>query len=130
MKKFMIMLLALSCFQVMGLMQPVYADDTAKIKIKISGAVRDNRYFLCLPNIGCLSILAATTKGRIYPIIHAIEMDNMFVADMNDSSIHRQGLPPSCNVTVKTNQTITIYGNITKGRNESIHVNRLRCSVS
>ena len=125
MKKFLVLLLTLGC------MQFAYADNdpTANIKIKISGAVKDNRYFLCVPNIGCLSILAAQ-KGRIYPIYHPIEMDKMYVANLQNFRLHSQGLPSSCNVTVNTNQTITIYGKLITGSNNTVLVNNLRCSLN
>ena len=130
MKKFLAMCLAISCLNLIGFVQTAYGDDFANVRIKISGAAKDNRYFLCLPNIGCLSILAATTKGKIYPVTHSFEMDNIFVTNMDDFRVHPQGLPTSCNVTVKTNQTITIYGKITQGQNDSILINQLHCSVS
>lgn len=125
MKKFLILLCALSYIQ-MG-----YAADTqtANIKIKISGALNDNRYFLCLPNIGCLSILAAQ-KGKVYPIFHSIQMDNFFVTNMNSFRVTPQGRPDSCNVTVNTNQTLTIYGKLIPGPDDTVHVDKLRCVVT
>ena len=131
MKKTLALLLVLA----LGSIQFAYATDTtaplntANIKIKVSGATQDNRYFLCLPNIGCLSILAAQ-KGKVYPVIHSFRMDNIFVTNLQDFRLFNEGLPDSCNVTVNTDQTITIYGNITKGPNNSIHLNNLRCSVA
>lgn len=124
MKKLLVLLIAL-----VG-MQTVFADDTANIKIKINGAVRDNRYFLCLPNVGCLSILAAQ-KGKVYPIFHPIEMSGIFVTDVSTGyRVSAQGLPSSCDVTVDTNKTITITGSIAVKKDNSIHLNQLHCAIS
>jgi hypothetical protein len=50
-----LLLLALS---LMSLQNPAFAGSTANIHIRIAGAASDNTYFLCIPNVGCLSILA------------------------------------------------------------------------
>ena len=122
MKKLIFMLFALTCVQF------AYAADSANIKIKISG-VSNNRYFLCIPDMGCLSILAAQ-KGKVFPILRDIDMNTIFVTDTNNYHVHSQGLPDSCNVVVKTNQTITIYGKLVVKPSERVQVNQLRCSVS
>lgn len=105
-----------------------HADNTANIKIKISGAVRDNSYFLCMPDMGCLSILAAK-KGKIYTMVNQIDMNTLFITDTSDMSVHNQGLPATCNVVVKPTQTITIYGDLKKN-GDKVTVNQLRCVVS
>ena len=126
MKKFFVLLLTVGCMQ---LVQVANADPAANIKIKISGATKDNKYFLCIPSVGCLSILAAQ-KGKVYPVFRPVEMDNMFIANQYSFRVKAQGLPNSCNVTVNTNQTITIYGNLVSGPNNSMRVSNLRCSLS
>jgi hypothetical protein len=123
-KLLMLMMASIMC------MQSVHAEDTANIKIKINGALKDNRYFLCLPNIGCLSILAAT-KGKVFPIFHPIEMNGIFVTDVNSKfRVTAQGLPQSCDVTVAPAHTITISGKIIPGPNNSTRINQLHCSLS
>ena len=123
MKKLLIVLIALIS------MQTAFADDAAKIKIKISGAMGNNRYFLCMPNVGCLSMLAAQ-RGKVFPIFRPIDMNTFFVADVNNNfHLTPQRLPSSCNGTVKTNQTITISGNIT-ANGEKSEINGLHCSIS
>jgi hypothetical protein len=123
-KLLMLMIASIICIQ------SVHADDTANIRIKINGAMKDNRYFLCMPNIGCLSILAAQ-KGKVFPVYHSIEMNSIYVADLNNHfQISPQGLPHSCDVTVDTKKTITISGNITGGSNHTVRVSQLHCSVN
>ena len=102
---------------------------TANIKIKIAGAIHDNSYFLCIPDIGCLSILAAK-KGKVYPVIRPIEMNTIFVKDAHTMRDHNQGLPASCNVTVQQNQSITIYGTLEASGTEKVVVKNLHCVVS
>ena len=111
-------------------MQMAYAGDTANINIKIGGALPDNTYFLCMEDLGCLSILAAE-KGKVYPIFHPIEMHNLFITDVdNNFQVSAEGLPASCNKTVQTDQTITIYGSLAKGPNNTTQLQQLHCTVS
>lgn len=123
MKKLLTLVVALSMS-----ISCAYAANSANIKIKIAGAIHDNTYFLCMPDMGCLSILAAK-KGKIYSMANQIEMNTLFVTDTSNMSVHNQGLPSSCNVAVKPNQTITIYGNLAK-RGDKVTVNNLRCSIN
>lgn len=110
-------------------LNPAFADDAAaNIKIRINGAIHDNTYFLCLPDLGCLSIMAAK-KGKIYPVYRNFDMNTIFITDTNDMQVYAQGLPKSCDVAVKTNQTITISGTLTVGADKRAHVQQLRCSV-
>ena len=123
-KKLFIILVALTFIPVS------MADSSANIKIKMKGAGHNNRYFLCLPDVGCLSMLAAK-KGKVFPIFHPIQMNNIYVMDVNNHfKVFNQGLPSSCNVTVQQDQSITISGNITLGAKNSVIVNQLHCSVN
>ncbi len=112
--------------------QAAYADNTntANIKINIAGASANNHYFLCLPNVGCLSIHAATSQKKIYPVYHSIEMSGIYVMDTNTGyRVYAQGLPKSCTATIKRNHTITISGKIAKTRG-IVLIQQLRCSIS
>lgn len=111
-------------------MQMAFADGTANINIKLKGALNDNRYFLCLPNIGCLSVLAAK-HGKVYPVIRDFTVRGIFIADASQSlRVSPQVMPASCNVSVKENQTITIAGSIVPGLNNTVVVKNLHCSVN
>lgn len=123
MKKFFIALLILFA------MQFTYADDAANIKIRMTGAMNDNSYFLCLPNIGCLSILAGN-KGKVYPVFHSFTLSNIYITNVDDRfRVSDQGLPASCNITVNTNQTLVVHGHIEKIAN-NIYVRNLHCTIS
>ena len=122
MKKIMCMVLALLSFQ------QAFAADTANIKIKIAGAVTDNTYFLCMPDLGCLSILAAK-HGKVFTMMNNVEMNTLFVTNARNMAVYNQGLPSSCNVTVKKNQTITIQGTLTNEASK-VKLAGLHCTVS
>ncbi len=125
MKKFFAILATVGCIQFASA-----ADmNAANVSIKISGALADNRYFLCLPDVGCLSIHAAAKKGKVYPVFHSFDMEKIFVANLNTYRIYPQGLPDSCNVTVNPNQTLTIYGNLVTKADQT-RVEKLRCTVN
>lgn len=124
MKKLLLLLLSLV------LIPSVYAADSANIKIKVNGAITNNRYFMCLPNVGCLSILAAK-KGKVYPVLSKIKMSGIYVADTaSKMRLNPQGLPASCNVIVNPKQTITISGTLAAGPNNSVVLKQLRCSLN
>lgn len=122
MKKWVSLLLAFVCAQ------QIYAADTANIKIKIAGNITHNTYFLCMPDLGCLSILAAK-RGKIYPIMNNIEMNTLFVTNARNRRVYNQGLPDSCNVTVKKHQTITIHGTLNTHADQ-VKVDNLRCTIT
>lgn len=106
----------------------VYADDTANIKIKINGAINDNRYFLCIPDVGCLSMLAAK-KGKVFPMYRDVDMNTIFVTNITNNRLYNQGLPKSCQVKVATKQTITISGQLYTGPDQ-VSIKQLKCSVA
>lgn len=121
MKKIIALILSLAC------MQLIYAADAANIKIRLSGPTHHNSYFLCIPNIGCLSIDAAN-KGKIYPVLHDFAMNPIYITDINSYHAYSQGLPSSCDLTVQQNQTITISGKLVV-QSGGIRVNNLRCAI-
>lgn len=104
------------------------ATDSAKIKLNIKTPSSMNKYFVCLQGNGCLSVLAAN-KGRVYPYFSPIQMGNIYLANMDNLRVYPQGLPPSCNVKVNMNQTITLNGKIVVGRNNVPHITNLSCRV-
>lgn len=110
-------------------LQLAFAIDAANIKIQVNSAFKDNRYFMCLHNIGCFSIHAAQ-QGKTFPVMHPIEMDNIYVVNLKNNQLYSQGLPDSCNITIKPQQTITISGQLVSGPNNTVKVNHLNCSVS
>lgn len=124
MKKIIIsFLLILSCIQA------AYALDTVNIKIQIAGALNDNRYFMCIRNIGCLSIRAAK-QGKVFSMMRTFEMDNIYIVNLKNNQLYSQGLPNSCSIAIKPQQTITISGKLSAGPNDSARIDQLRCSVS
>ncbi|VVC74941.1 hypothetical protein AQUSIP_02150 [Aquicella siphonis] len=124
MKRLLILFIALAGIQT------ALADDAANIKIKINGAMGDNRYFLCLPDVGCLSMLAAQ-KGKIYPIFHSVDLSEMYITDTGNSfHLSAQNPGSSCNTSVDTNQTVTITGNLANKGNGGVSINQLHCKIS
>lgn len=127
MKKLFMIFFALMSLQTFSM---AYADNpSANIKIRISGALSDNRYFLCIPNVGCLSILAAE-RGKVYPVFHPVNVRAIYVTNVSTFRVIPQRFPSSCNVTVDMNKTITISGNITHSNSRGVIINQLHCSVS
>ena len=99
----------------------------AHINIKISSSVKDNRYFLCLPSVGCLSIRAAQ-RGKVFQVYRDVSIKALFVTNIANLRVQRISLPASCAVTVEPNQTITIYGKILSGKNQ-VQIQQLRCTL-
>lgn len=128
-KKLLSLVLGL-VFLPMAMAGTAYAASTANINIRISGAMHHNDYFLCLPNVGCLSI-AAAQSGKVYPVFHPIKMSYISVVDVDHRfRLSNEGLPSSCNVTVQPNQSISIYGHLVDGPNQTVILEGLHCSVA
>ena len=121
--KVIAMLLCLASFQ------SVFADDTdiAKLKIKLSGPVNNNAYYLCVSNNGC-SRISAAAKGEIF-MMDAGSVNYIFAANMRNFTMRAQALPESCKVSVAKNQTLTVSGKIVV-KNDSPYIDGLRCEVS
>lgn len=125
MKKLLLVLVGLA------VMNTAFADDFAKLRIKIAGASNDNRYFLCVGTTGCVSI-AAGNKGQVYPIDSG-KIEHVFASDISTLRLSDQTLPKSCQVTVNNDQTLTVTGKITSegnGNNRVVRITGLNCHVA
>jgi hypothetical protein len=122
MKKLLILLIALTSFQMASTV------NAANIKIKVGG-IQDNRYFLCLPSVGCLSMKAAQ-KGKVYPIHNTFKVSQLFVTDRGTQRLSPQAAASSCNAMIESNQTVTISGQLSVQTDNSVRINQLHCSIS
>lgn len=105
------------------------AGNTPNLKIKVSGTTPRNSYFLCLSNVGCVSIYAAA-HGKIYPI-DAGHVDYIFTTNARSLRMYTQSLPASCNITLSNDQTLTVSGKLIKTSNgNNVHIENLKCTVS
>jgi len=105
-----------------------YALDHTQLRMKIAGPIKDNRYFLCVTNIGCISILNGN-KGKAYPLTPGV-VSNVYTINASNMRLHTQPLPKSCDVTVKENQTLRVTGKLVEGPNSKVYINNLQCSLS
>lgn len=105
-----------------------FAFDSAKLRMKIAGPIKDNRYFLCVTGIGCISILNGN-KGRSYPL-NPGTISNIYTVNAANLRLHPQPLPSSCNVDVKVNQTLYVHGKLVEGNNNRVYLAGLQCRVS
>lgn len=124
MRKFLILFISLLVST-----QVAFADSAANIKIRLNGSTSQNQYFLCLPDVGCLSVLAAQ-RGKVYPIFHSVNLSNIYITDRSNNRVSAQAAASSCNTTVNTNQTVTISGSISVGSDRSVRINQLHCSIA
>ena len=123
MKKLILSILALT------LSSGLFAADFAKVKIRITNPVHENKYFLCLYNVGCMSINAGN-RGRQFPMM-AQDIGNIekfVVTDVTDMSMHMTTSNNSCNVQVSGGQTLTISGQLEMVNSQPI-IKNLHCSV-
>lgn len=104
-----------------------FALDIATLRMDIKGPVNDNRYFLCLPNMGCMSILAGN-RGKGFPV-NPGKVQNIMAADMKTRHMDVQPLPASCNVSLRENQTLIIKGNLITKPNR-VNISNLHCRLS
>lgn len=124
MKKLLITVLGLA------LMNSVYADDFAKLSIKISAPAKNNTYYLCLYGVGCLNATSGS-RGKEFGVT-PFDMGNItkiVITDSRTMRMYEQPNPASCNVTVKDNQKLTITGQL-EVRNDKPYVSHLQCTVT
>lgn len=105
-----------------------YADDISRLRMKIAGPINDNRYFLCVTNAGCVSILAGN-KGKAFPIMGG-NINNIFTTNITTRQMSTQPLPASCQISVDEGKTLTVSGRLVKGQNGNTFINNLHCTVS
>lgn len=112
-----------------ALISPIYAAEVAQLKINIKDASRENKYFLCLYGVGCLSIHAGN-RGKIFPIvpIDIGNMTKMVITDAENMAMYTQPNVDSCNVVLKSNQRLTISGQLVI-KNNMPHIDHLACRV-
>lgn len=113
------------------MMSSAFADNFAKLRVKIGGATNDNRYFLCVGGTGCVSI-AAGNKGQVYPIDSG-KIEHVYASDISTLRLSDQELPKSCQIIVKNDQTLTVTGRIvneSKGNNRGVRISDLDCHVA
>ncbi len=113
---------------VLILSQTTFADDIANLRVKISGATADNRYFLCVGSAGCVSIKAGD-EGKTYPI-NPGSMNYLYTTNVENMRLYTQELPRSCQVAVKENQTVTVTGHIVASNDQKVHIENLNCKVA
>ena len=95
--------------------QPVFADHTAKLQIKVAGTSQNNTYFLCVNHNGCMSMHAAA-HGRSFPVDPG-KVTRIYMVNAKNLQMIRQAIPSSCNIDIKENQTITVSGKIAQRAN-------------
>lgn len=106
------------------------ATDLAHIKISVNNPTKQNKYFLCVYGVGCLSIRAGD-EGKRFPIapMDVANIQKFVITDVSDMSMSAQPSHESCQVKVDTDQTLTISGQLTM-KNNKPYIDNLRCSVS
>lgn len=125
MKKIIVILLSLFSFTT------AHAEGSAKLSLDISGTNAKNTYFLCIYNVGCLSMKIAKAKHREYPITtnDIANLKQFFIANGNTMELHRQPIAASCQQAVGEGKKVTITGQlVVKGTTP--HINHLQCHVS
>jgi hypothetical protein len=116
-------------FLLMTLSFGAAAADQAQLKIKIASAIKENKYFLCLYGIGCLSIHAGD-KGKVFAV-NPIDMNNIRkvgIANITNRALYLQPNDASCQVPLQANQSVTVTGQLVVKHNTP-QIEHLHCSV-
>lgn len=125
---FLILIMAI-IFMKLGYADDVSSNPTANIRLAISGAGKTNRFYLCMPGVGCLS-LTAGAKGQVFKMMSPIEINRLFLSDIEKRNLSFANPPKSCANTVDLNQTVTFKGRlITDGKNR-LTIEGLTCSIT
>lgn len=125
MKKLLAML---SCLL---LSSSVFAADYAMVKVHIADPIKENKYFICLYNVGCLSIRAGD-NGKVFPMM-AQDIGNIekfVITDVSDNMrMYTTPSNNSCDVQVNGGQTLTVSGQLVV-TSAGPTIKNLHCSVS
>jgi hypothetical protein len=116
----------LSTIMSIMLIQPIHANEFAKLHIKISGALHNQGYFLCINNVGCVNMSAG---NQTFPMSSG-SINYIIPVTFPNNQAHPQALPKSCAIAVKNNQTITITGSLKASTNDAVYISHLHCKVS
>lgn len=107
------------------LINTAHAGDMPNIHIMVSGAAHDSSSYICVSHMDCIN-LAATSHMNTVPMGPG-SINNIDILDAAQHRIYAQALPASCQVTVNSNQTLTVSGHAVNG---GTHINNLHCSLS
>lgn len=102
-------------------------NESAHLVIKIASTKQDNTYFLYVEDVGCVSLQAAN-HGKIFPLTPG-HIDHLLLVNSGTMQVYPQPIPKSCDVLVKSKQTLIIKGKIVE-KNDKVYVNKLTCSVA
>ncbi len=123
MKKLIFIFLSLTCIN------SGFAGNAPGLRVKITGTNQHNKYFLCVTNVGCVSIFSGN-NGKKFPL-DAGQVNYIFVANASNLRMYTQTLPQSCKITVNKNQTLTISGHLIKEINgKNAYIKNLECSLN
>lgn len=124
MKKTIAILLSLLAFNA------AHAEGQARLSINIAGNTEKNTYFLCVYNVGCLSMKIAKAKHREYPITtnDIANLKQLFIANGNTMQLYRQPITESCHKAVEEGQKVTITGQLVV-TGTTPHINHLQCKI-
>ncbi len=117
-------------------MQSAFADDDlAKMRIKISGPISSNAYYLCVSSSGGCSSIYAGSKGQVFPMEPG-KVSYIFTANIANAKMYPQTLPASCNVAVNKNQTLVVSGKVVvesthkASETPNVRIDNLHCSLA
>lgn len=121
-------LLAALCMLLLS--NSIFAADVAMVKVHIADPIAENKYFICLYNVGCLSIRAGD-NGKAFPMMPQDigNIEKFVVTDVTDMSMYTTPSNNSCNVQVNAGQTLTVSGQLVVAKSGPV-IKNLRCSVS
>jgi hypothetical protein len=125
MKKLIITLI--SVWMAVIAMQPAFAEEVgvAKLKMKITSRINEKSYALCLSEM-CYPLIQ---KNKVIPI-ETGKLTSVIMTDIANMQMHFQKMPASCQVSLKSNQTLVVSGQLVQKGNKAVVVNNLRCVVS
>lgn len=121
------LILALCLFPFISM---AYANPEATLGMRITNPVKNNKYFLCLYDVGCISIKAGD-QGKTYPM-PAMDVGNILkfvITDVDNMKETMQATNQSCNVKVESGQKLTITGNLIV-QNNTPSIKNMKCHVA
>ena len=104
--------------------------NAANVSVKMTGPTHNNRYFLCLYDVGCMSMEKAAQQNKFS--ISSGTMKNLLkiaVTDTKTMQVYTQPISHSCQVEVDKNQTVNITGSLSVD-GDTVRINQLECHTT
>jgi hypothetical protein len=133
MKKTLEGLIGLCCCGLLGFISSLsfldvsYADNVSslpKLQMRIVNTIKNQKFALCLSDT-CY-VMSTPNKSVL---MDGSNIDSIIMTNTGTLQMYTQAIPPSCKITVKDNQTLTVTGKLV-AKKSVVELENLKCTIA